>query len=164
MYVSPKIHLVEENGFRSLIADAIFEPDELILEFERSFVTTPNQFSLQVDENLHQLSNDSDALENFVNHSCQPNGYIDFGTLSLKARRRIEVGEVLNFNYFTTDYHSDDVFYCQCGSLNCKKIVNGFKNLSFQEMKELEPYLSPFLKQKMYEMVYAPSQKSCFKN
>lgn len=155
MFVSPKIQLVEKDGFRSLIADAIFEPDEIILEFEQTFVTTPNQFSLQIDENKHQLSKDENALENFVNHSCEPNGYIDFETLSLKAVRKIEVGEILNFNYFTTDYHSDDVFYCECGSRNCRKIVNGFKNLSYQEMKELEPYLSPFLKQKMKELVYA---------
>lgn len=164
MYVSPKIYLVEENGFRSLLADAIFEPDELVLEFERTFVTTPNQFSLQIDENLHQLSNDTSALENFVNHSCDPNGYIDFDLLSLKARRSICKGEVLTFNYFTTDYHCEDVFYCQCGAQNCKKIINGFKNLSYQEMKELEPYLSPFLKRKMKSMVYTTKPKNYLKS
>ncbi len=155
MYVSSKLRLMEENGFRSLISDGIFESNEIILNFERNFVAVPDTVTLQIGENMHQLSRDKNAFENFVNHSCEPTAYIDFQNLSLKAFRKIEIGEVITYNYFTTDYHSKDIFNCNCRSKKCKKVINGFMNLSYQEMQALEPYLSPFLKQKMKELVYA---------
>lgn len=152
MFVSQNIQLVEKDGFRSLIAKDFFEPDQLILEFEQNFVAKPNNFTFRIDENLHQLSTDPNAWENYINHDCEPNGYIEFKNFSFVALRKIFPGEVLSYNYFTTDWDDEDVFTCHCQSKKCKKIINGFKNLSYQEMVKLEPYISPFLKRKMKEL------------
>lgn len=87
----------------------------------------------------------------FLNHSCEPNSYIDFNKLCLRALRDIEKGEEIRYNYMTTEYVLHEKFICDCGSRQCYKNVKGFKYLSRDQKLKLKPYLSPYLRKKLEE-------------
>lgn len=63
--------------------------------------------------------------EAYVNHSCNPNVYID-GQIVFRALRNIVAGEFLNVDYgtfFLTKKNPIDP--CNCGSNNCRGKVTG---------------------------------------
>lgn len=148
-----------DNG-KKLVATKTIKINEVILEFEKNFVSEPNRYTLQIDENIHQSSTDPDLAENFINHSCAPNSFVDFSTLELKALRSISKGEDITYNYFTSDYEMEDAFECCCKSENCKKNIYGFKNLTLEEKIELQDYLSPFLRSKLEAELSDMSKKT----
>lgn len=119
--------------------------DSVILAFEQTFVQQPTNKTLRIDAHRHQLSTNTEAAENFINHSCEPNAYIAWNTLELKALRDIDVGEQITYNYFTSDLDEEDLFVCACNTPSCKKVINGFTHLPLGEKQKLKPYLSPFL-------------------
>lgn len=132
---------------------------EMILYFEKNYVNYSTNMTLRIDENRFQMTKNPDAPDNFINHSCDPNCYIGWRDLSLRALKPIKTGEELTYNYFTSDWDNEDPFECRCGSKNCKRIINGFKNLDLCEMIELFDLLSPFLKKKFYE-IYSGKNKN----
>lgn len=73
-----------------------------------------------------------DAAERF-NHSCDPNIGIK-GQIIVLARRPIEAGEELTFDYETTDI-APDPFDCRCGTANCRQSVDGssWRRTEFQQ-------------------------------
>jgi SET domain-containing protein len=115
----------------------------------KNFKPSSTRDSLQIKENKHQHSEKKEAAENFINHSCNPNGYIDFSELSFKAKTKIEPGEKLTFNYLNTEWELTNKFKCNCDSSNRYGKIKGFKNLSKPEKEDLKPGLSPFLKKKL---------------
>jgi len=147
MYVSDKIEVKDTKKGKSAFTTESFVKDELILEFEQNFLKQPRKDTLCVDENKHQYSKDPNAVENFLNHSCDPNGYINFQDLTYRAIKPIKKGEELTFNYLTTEWDLAKTFDCDCGT-KCHGTIKGFKYLTKEEQKELEPLLSPFLKKK----------------
>lgn len=151
MFVSGKIEVRESNKGKSLFTKEEIKKDEKILEFEKKFQKNVTETSMQIDENLHQESKNLTALENFLNHSCEPNGYIDFKDLTFRALRNIKKGEELTFNYNTSDWDMGEGFDCKCGSKNCLHKIKGFKILTIIQKNKLEPLLSPFLKKKLKE-------------
>ncbi|MDP3027780.1 MAG: SET domain-containing methyltransferase [Nanoarchaeota archaeon] len=146
MYASKKINSKETNNGKSLFAIDNFVAGEIIFEFEKRFSKTRTRTSMQIDEEIHQECSDSNAIENFLNHSCSPNGYIDFDDMTYRASRNIKKGEELTFNYLTTELELANKFQCQCGEKNCYGFVQGFRYLSLEQQKKLESFLSPFLK------------------
>lgn len=151
MYLSNKIKLPRTGRMNGLVALDDIKKDELILEFEKIFLEFPTRTSMQIDNGIHIDSTNPDALENFLNHSCQPNGYINFETLTYNALCDIFKGEELTFNYLTTEWDLSNKFICNCGYKNCFHEIYGFKYLTFNQKKELEPLLSPFLRKKLKE-------------
>jgi len=72
-----------------------------------------------------------DDLDNFICHSCDPNCDIVVGkdlAAALVARRQIEPGESITFDYDTTE---DDLrgdrggFDCECGAAICRGVIAG---------------------------------------
>lgn len=63
-----------------------------------------------------------DDAERF-NHSCDPNVGVK-GQIIVLARRDIEAGEELAFDYDTTDVAPAE-FRCRCGAANCRGTVDG---------------------------------------
>ncbi|MEM6279524.1 MAG: SET domain-containing protein-lysine N-methyltransferase [Verrucomicrobiota bacterium] len=63
-----------------------------------------------------------DEAEMF-NHSCEPNAGVR-GQILVVARRQIEPGEEITFDYDTTEIDSIP-FECSCGSTCCRGTING---------------------------------------
>jgi len=149
MFISNKLEVREAEKGKSLFAKEDIGKDEVLIKFEGVILNKPTRTSLQIDENKH-LEGPGES-DDFLNHSCEPNGYVDFTDLSFRAWRDIRKGEEITHNYLTTEWDSANKFDCLCGTPSCVKKMWGFKYLTLEQKKKLEPLLSPFLKRKLQE-------------
>ena len=53
-------------------------------------------------------------------HSCEPNCCVSFPTHAVVAIRPIELGEVISYDYETTETWFSHPFWCLCGSRRCR--------------------------------------------
>ena len=81
-------------------------------------------------------------------HSCDPNCYVDFELLQLKALKDLKEGEELTYNYCTAEDSMLHPFQCICGAKNCFGVVKGFDHLTPEQKLEVFPFASPYLKRK----------------
>ncbi|HWQ37164.1 MAG TPA: SET domain-containing protein-lysine N-methyltransferase [Burkholderiales bacterium] len=103
----------------------------------------------------------SGALDDFVNHSCDPNCRLDFrggGRVFLVALRDIPPGEELTFDYATTTTRAGIEafpgwrFHCLCGATNCRGEVGSVEDLPperlayYQAIGALAPHVLRRLK------------------
>lgn len=96
---------------------------------------------LEVDDEEYL---DLDEISRTFNHSCEPNSYIK-GKNELIALRDITVGEEITYDYSTTMNDNEEKIVsagrdlwtceCNCGSKNCRGIIDQFKTLS-EEMQK----------------------------
>jgi len=143
MFISDKISVEEDKG-KSLFANRNIEKDEVLIRFEGKLLTHPTKTSFQIEKNKHLEG--PGEIDNYLNHSCNSNGYINFDDLTFRSKRRILKMEELTFNYLTTELELVEPFYCECGSKNCLGFIRGFKYLSREQKESLKPRLSPFLR------------------
>lgn len=75
----------------------------------------------------------------YMNHSCDPSlWWLDDDTLI--ARRNIEKGDEITYDYSSTEIDADpvykDTWHCKCGAINCRGKLNARDCLkeSFQEL------------------------------
>jgi len=75
----------------------------------------------------------SGAVDDYVNHSCEPNCtvYIVGNRAFLYSLYVISAGTELSFDYSTssTDKIEDWSMQCNCGSYKCRKIISGYQYL-----------------------------------
>jgi uncharacterized protein len=106
-------------------------------------------YSVQVHEDLYLGPKAIEELDEaeFFNHSCFPNAGVK-GQILLVARRDIQEGEEICFDYKTTDTEEMN-FLCQCGSTDCRKTITGeaWKDPAFQ--KKNEGFFSWYLQEKI---------------
>lgn len=108
------------------------------------------RYPLQINENVF-LESPHDH-ENYINHSCKPNCFINFSTMELITLKTVKPEEEITFDYCATEYdliEQKGDFTCNCGYKSCRKQISGFKYLSKKQKNKLKPYLSPFLLYKL---------------
>lgn len=117
---------------------------ELILQFNGPVILADklpfpycaeNDYYLQIGPEI--FLGPSDDLDDFVNHSCDPNCgvIISSRTTSLIAITPISPGSEITFDYSTT---MDNFWWemdCACGSENCRQKIKNFVDLD-AEIKE----------------------------
>lgn len=114
------------------------------------FVEAPSRYTIQLDASRHQAG--TDEMDDFLNHSCSPNCYLDVDRLEFRALRDLEAGEQLTFNYLTSEWSMESPFDCWCGASECSGTIQGFSHLTRERQKALEPLLSPYLRGKLREL------------
>lgn len=66
----------------------------------------------------------SGGLDDFVNHSCEPNAHLLLGRdVILLADRPIKAGEEVTFDYSTTMQDEDWSSPCHCGAPSCRGLI-----------------------------------------
>lgn len=118
---------------RGLFAAAPFAAGETVMiwggdlytaEELRSASLGPGWSYSQIDEGLFLFAPASD-MDYFINHSCEPNIWLEDG-LRLVARRPIAAGEELRGDYATWDSDgSAAIDPCRCGAPGCRSTVTG---------------------------------------
>ena len=119
---------------RGLVAAGLIHAGEVVSRLEpnqpmfliEEVITWPEEeqddllhYAYQCDE-THVVSEQGD--ERFMNHSCDPNTWwLDDDTMI--ARRDIQPGEELTYDYATTEIAIPFEMTCQCGCPNCRGIV-----------------------------------------
>lgn len=90
--------------------------------------------SIQIDENLWLVSEETPEPGDMINHSCEPNCGLVGGTVVV-AMSDIAVGEELTFDYAMCDTDDYDEFECACGTQNCRGVITG-KDWQRPELQE----------------------------
>lgn len=147
--ISNTVIITATHNGKGVIASRDIPEGDTILIFERHYVSASTNKTLHINDELYQLSRNSEAAENFINHSCEPNAYVDFQTIDLKALRNIHAGEEVTYDYCTSDWDNEDIFDCNCGSNVCRKRISGFKNLDLESRDRLLRYASPFIQKRV---------------
>jgi D-alanine-D-alanine ligase-like ATP-grasp enzyme len=81
------------------------------------------RYACPVSENVFQLWSENPEDWRPINHSCDPNIWLE--GLDLVARRDISAGEQLTVDYATFSGPSMAMFECHCGSDLCRGVVSG---------------------------------------
>jgi hypothetical protein len=109
-----------------------------------------SRYSIQIDASHHIVTRETGRFEadDFLNHCCSPNAFLDTATLDVRALRDIEPGEEVCLNYCATEEELVEPFKCECGSPDCCGYVRGFRFLNRRRQGELKDIASPWLKAK----------------
>ncbi|MEP6569789.1 MAG: SET domain-containing protein [Acidobacteriota bacterium] len=128
----PAIEVRDEASYKGVFAREIIKRGSVILYLKGTISTQPSKYTIQLDAQRHLNSPrgtnprvDPDYSWQYLNHCCEPNGYINVSELSLRALRDISPGEEITFNYLTTESVMAMPFTCICGSLNCFGFIQG---------------------------------------
>lgn len=90
-----------------------------------------------------------EGMGSIVNHSCDPNCGVrptERGVFDLWARRPVDSGEEITVDYAMRNYVIE--FFppdCLCGSLICRSLVTGWKDLPQERRIAYEGSVAPFL-------------------
>ncbi len=135
------------DGQKCLRALVEIAKGEIMIAYDGPILDHPTRYSIQIDDDRHiDGTPESNA---YLNHSCEPNAYVDWGGVFLRARREIAEGEEITCDYLTTDWELHEKFTCRCGSRRCRHELKGLKYLPPAEQRELWPYLPEFMKKKV---------------
>jgi SET domain-containing protein len=96
----------------------------------RFLETTPQTLAVQIDLDLYLGA--SGGMDDYVNHSCDPNAGLVISSrddVRLIAIRDIAAGEEIFFDYSTTMNEDDFEMPCHCGRPGCRGIIRDFKHL-----------------------------------
>jgi len=106
---SAKLDVAMTNGRKGLFALVSIDRNEILIDLngENTFLS-PTKRSLQIGERRHVFGRDETV--GFVNHSCEPNSFLDFRRLCVRALRNIQRGEEVKVNYAATEYEMHVVF------------------------------------------------------
>lgn len=105
---------------------------------------------IQIGENLFigpLTADERDGSMIFSNHSCDPNIGVQ-GQIVFVAMRDIQAGEELTHDWAMTDDDNYEMT-CNCGAINCRKIITGqdWRKKDLQE--KYGEYLSWYLRMKV---------------
>jgi len=143
---SAKTHLKADKGGQSLVASVPISKGELAIFEKGEILNHPTMHSIQVSETEH-MNCSGDII--YTSHHCDANALMvpTPEGCSLVALRDIGAGELVSFDYDTTEWDMSDPFDCLCGSPKCKGRVAGFRHLS-QEARDAMPpeHMSAYVK------------------
>lgn len=109
---------------------------------------------MQWDENLFSVEEKGDDDTYYINHSCDPNVWMQ-DTFTLVARTDIKEGEELTADYSLWEADKDFVskWKCNCGSKLCRGRVTG-KDWRIPELqKRYKGHFSPFINKRIKRLL-----------
>jgi SET domain-containing protein len=149
-WASPKIVLRHGAEGLGVFAVSAIEAGEVLVCLRHVFVDRPERHTIQLDEHVHQAG--TGEMDDYFNHSCDPNTYLDFQKLQFVARRPLAVGEEISFNYLTSEWDMAAPFHCGCGTPLCVGEIRGFLHLTPEQRDAISPWISPYLQRRSAEL------------
>jgi SET domain-containing protein len=141
---SAKLAVAVNNGRKGLFALVPIAKDEILIDLNgEDTLPLPTRRSLQIGEGRHAIGREETV--GYLNHGCEPNVYLDFSCLWVRAFKDIQAGQEVKINYAATEYEMHDSFSCDCASPACLRMIRGFKFLTREQQLRLKPYLAPYL-------------------
>ena len=131
--------------YKFLVGEKLYAPDDMICALGSTPCQPNDPRRMQVDQATFILP------PTIIYHSCDPNSYIDWKTIELKALKPITIGETVTYHYGTSeDDYTIGTFHCECGAEHCAGEFRGFKFMDEKDREAIKPYLSPYLLRKYY--------------
>ncbi len=144
-WISPSAEIKQSQiGGKGLFATEPIKKGDLVVVWGGTYVGAKEakkagedgKLVMQWDDNLFSVEDRGEGSGYFVNHSCEPNLYMQ-GAYALIAMRDIAKGEELTADYaiWEADEYYVSKWDCNCGSANCRKKLTGkdWKLLELQE-------------------------------
>jgi SET domain-containing protein len=108
---------------------------------------SPDARAMQIGPSTYLVEDPAHpSLDDFLNHSCEPNLGFIHGSLALHALRDIQPGEELFFHYSTTMNEPDWTIECQCRTSSCSGRILSYCDLSDQERERLRSLVLSYLR------------------
>ncbi len=129
---------VISKGTRVIECRGILRHKDEVVEGMRALQVGPDTF----------LAEDPDhpRMDDFINHSCDPNvGFAD-GSLILFSLRDIQKDEELFWDYSTSINEAGWQIECACGSKNCRGKIQSYCDLPKQEQTRLQGIILNYLR------------------
>jgi hypothetical protein len=136
----------DENGHRRLVATESIASGDEILSLDGVARATPTRYSIQIGPGEHL---DAMGLADATNHDCDPSAFVDFSDperIVMRARLDLSVGDEISIHYCATEYDMASPFDCYCGADACLSRIRGYRYVSDDVARDLEPWLSPALR------------------
>jgi len=144
-----------------------FAPGDVITQFTGSSIPKsrlPKKYEGAADRfvqiGLRRFMGPSGEVDDFINHSCDPNAGLKFTTsgILLVAIRTIEIGEEIAWDYSTTMFDNNWKMRCDCRTPLCRKIVGDFMLLDpkiqrrYLKLGIVPPYIQDYMKSTEYKV------------
>ena len=129
-----------------LYTDKAYKKGEMVMILGKTMCPPTNSSRIQVDDHTFLLP------PKLLAHSCEPNAYIDWETLTLKTLQSIPEGSLVTYHYGTSeDEYRIGKFWCECGSPSCIGEFQGFMFLSDKEKIRIKDFVSPYIRKKYFD-------------
>ncbi len=134
------------TGQHGLVALRPFPAGAVITPFgAASTHRVPNYLSVQIGEHSHiELL---PQMLQYLNHSCDPNIFLDTARMEVVALRDVGAGEELQFFYPASEWHMAQPFECLCGTAVCLKRIAGADTLPPSALQRYR--LTDFIRSKL---------------
>jgi len=117
-----------------------------------ALTTDDKHHSLQVEEQMYLVLDPERGIDDYFNHSCDPNLGMA-GYRALVTLRIIEAGEELCFDYAMSDGSEEYTFACRCGAKNCRGRITG-NDWALPELQHrYRGYFSPYLARRIKRLI-----------
>ena len=141
---STSVEVRDRNGFKGIFATEDIAEDSIVFYLNGTITNQPTMYTIQLGLGRHlnfpavrTENDDLDYCWQYLNHSCEPNGYMDVLGLTFRAARNIRRGEQITFNYLTTESLMAVPFDCLCGSSNCFGYIQGSNFISTNQLARI---------------------------
>jgi hypothetical protein len=142
--VEPAVEVRDNDSYKGVFATADISSGSVIFQLRGTISPRPSKYTIEIDEERHlgapaivKAKDKLDYCWKYLNHSCEPNGFINVNDLTFVALTGIAAGEEITFNYLTTESAMDVPFNCRCGSKSCFGFIQGRDFLSPAEIDRL---------------------------
>ena len=139
-----------ERG-RGLFARRPFRSGETVITMAGDVLTTDaltdDLMALQVGDGLWLCSTGTN-LDDYANHSCEPNTGFAGGDIILVALRDIPAGEEITWDYSTSLDEPGWSLDCRCGAATCRGVVLPWRNLAGEIRDRLRPWALAYLRRR----------------
>ena len=131
---------VRPNGDMGLTAYAVdaMIPGTVLFRCVGLLVPAATMYTIQQSRTGHLLFGHGAEC---IAHACDPNVVVVLGadgeSFQFVLRRAVAPGDMLGFNYQSTEWTMQKPFRCLCGAECCAKEVMGFKHTSDTERKRM---------------------------
>jgi SET domain len=107
-----------------LVSSLDFDKGSMVARFQAGAeLDAPTWLTVQVAEELHILL--APELLSSLNHSCDPNVFVDTQGMRVVALRPIAEGEELTYFYPSTEWDMAEPFDCSCQACSCLGRIEG---------------------------------------
>ena len=137
-----------QDKYKSLTTKRAYKKGEIICPIPtESLYDKPNRFTVQIGSERHVEVKELSSM----NHSCNPNTFLDTTRMLVFAARDVAAGEELTFFYPSTEWEMSSPFICLCGATNCIHVVAGARFLPLSTLEN--HFLNRHIRELMVELL-----------
>ena len=138
-----------QDKYKSLTTKRAYKKGEIICPIpSESLYDKPNRFTVQIGRDRHVEVKELSS----INHSCNPNTFLDTTRMLVFAARDVAAGEELTFFYPSTEWEMSSPFICLCGATNCIHVVAGARFLPLSTLEN--HFLNRHIRELMIELLH----------